>query len=115
MAAYLNRTISMVTGNGGNAGSSKYDANALTDNRSMQNAAAALDKSPLQVFVRAKKKINDIYGEVEEYVIETTQFINGKLQFYPSLSSTLENFCRNVKGKEGYESRNKTKISGYKK
>ncbi|XP_018800285.1 PREDICTED: transmembrane GTPase Marf isoform X2 [Bactrocera latifrons] len=77
-AAYLNRTISMVTGNGANpnanAGAtiSNYNTNALmVENRTMQN-----DKSPLQVFVRAKKKINDIYGEIEEYVVETTQFIN---------------------------------------
>ncbi|XP_037950974.1 transmembrane GTPase Marf-like isoform X2 [Teleopsis dalmanni] len=75
MAAYLNRTISMVTGNGGTAAATtNFDMNALmSENRSMQNAN--LEKSPLQVFVRAKKKINDIYGEIEEYVIETTQFI----------------------------------------
>lgn len=70
----------MVTGNGANANAnagattSNYNPNALmVENRTMQN-----DKSPLQVFVRAKKKINDIYGEIEEYVVETTQFINGK-------------------------------------
>lgn len=88
MAAYLNRTISMVTGNGGNAGNSSnsnssssqhnkslnYDPTALmSENRTMHINA---DKSPLQVFVRAKKKINDIYVEIEEYVGETTQFIN---------------------------------------
>ncbi|XP_037914832.1 transmembrane GTPase Marf isoform X3 [Hermetia illucens] len=74
MAAYLNRTISMVTGS---QTSTPYDANALTDTtaRSLQNAGT--EKSPLQVFVRAKKKINDIYGEIEEYVTETTQFIGG--------------------------------------
>ncbi|XP_053950180.1 transmembrane GTPase Marf [Anastrepha ludens] len=80
MAAYLNRTISMVTGNGANAHpnagatTSNYNPNdLLVENRTMQHA---IDKSPLQVFVRAKKKINDIYGEIEEYVMETTQFIN---------------------------------------
>lgn len=75
MAAYLNRTISMVTGS---QTSTPYDANALTDTtaRSLQNAGT--EKSPLQIFVRAKKKINDIYGEIEEYVTETTQFIGGK-------------------------------------
>ncbi|KAI9582828.1 hypothetical protein GQX74_012045 [Glossina fuscipes] len=38
---------------------------------------ANADKSPLQAFVKAKKKINDIYMEIEEYVDEVTQFING--------------------------------------
>lgn len=32
--------------------------------------------SPLQIFVRAKKKINDIFGEIEDYVVETTGFID---------------------------------------
>ncbi|TMW41567.1 hypothetical protein DOY81_013353, partial [Sarcophaga bullata] len=82
MAAYLNRTLSVVTGNGGNAGNTtsnahkslNYDPTALmSENRTMHINA---DKSPLQVFVRAKKKINDIYVEIEEYVNETTQFIN---------------------------------------
>uniref|UniRef100_A0A1I8P414 Dynamin-type G domain-containing protein n=1 Tax=Stomoxys calcitrans TaxID=35570 RepID=A0A1I8P414_STOCA len=84
-AAYLNRTISMVTGNGGDAGNNttsntthnkslNYDPTALmAENRTMHINA---DKSPLQVFVRAKKKINDIYVEIEEYVAETTTFIN---------------------------------------
>uniref|UniRef100_A0A1Q3FFY5 Dynamin-type G domain-containing protein n=1 Tax=Culex tarsalis TaxID=7177 RepID=A0A1Q3FFY5_CULTA len=90
MAAYLNRTISMVTG-AANGTSGTYDHN---------NTAAALldaspraglhvvgggggtgtgghnDVSPLQIFVRAKKKINDIFGEIEDYVVETTGFID---------------------------------------
>ncbi|XP_065724074.1 transmembrane GTPase Marf isoform X1 [Drosophila suzukii] len=103
MAAYLNRTISLVTGQTGPAAdddrhSSSTDtvdksspgsplsrlnstlqpsgsttaANLLTESRLYQSN----DKSPLQIFVRAKKKINDIYGEIEEYVHETTTFIN---------------------------------------
>lgn len=70
MAAYLNRTISMVTGTG------SYDTNSLTDvSRSLHNAAN--DVSPLQIFVRAKKKVNDIFVEIEEYIIETTRFVDG--------------------------------------
>nr|ANW61937.1 mitochondrial assembly regulatory factor [Drosophila biarmipes] len=103
MAAYLNRTISLVTGQTGPAAdddrhSSSTDtvdksspgsplarlnsslqpsgsttaANLLPESRLYQSN----DKSPLQIFVRAKKKINDIYGEIEEYVHETTTFIN---------------------------------------
>lgn len=82
MAAYLNRTISLVTGNGTN--SSSYDANALTDastSRTLHNASNEI--SPLQIFVKAKKKINDIFGEIEEYVIETARFIDGKVFNYP--------------------------------
>ncbi|XP_075156595.1 mitochondrial assembly regulatory factor isoform X2 [Haematobia irritans] len=75
----------MVTGNGGDAGNNtnsntthnkslNYDPTALmSENRTMHINA---DKSPLQIFVRAKKKINDIYVEIEEYVAETTTFIN---------------------------------------
>ncbi|KAH8304401.1 hypothetical protein KR059_008239 [Drosophila kikkawai] len=90
MAAYLNRTISLVTGQTGPAaddddrhssstdtsltttGSTTPAANFLPETRLYQSN----DKSPLQIFVRAKKKINDIYGEIEEYVLETTTFIN---------------------------------------
>lgn len=90
MAAYLNRTISMVTGNGGgDAGNSSKNTSNTTHNKSLIYDPTAMmsenrtmhinaDKSPLQVFVRAKKKINDIYLEIEEYVAETTTFINGK-------------------------------------
>ncbi|XP_017871604.1 PREDICTED: transmembrane GTPase Marf isoform X1 [Drosophila arizonae] len=97
MAAYLNRTISLVTGQTGpsandknstpgndtvddsrhnislqtSASSTSANMTGITDNRMYQPN----DKSPLQIFVRAKKKINDIYGEIEEYVLETTTFI----------------------------------------
>ncbi|GAB0086640.1 Transmembrane GTPase Marf [Sergentomyia squamirostris] len=70
MAAYLNRTLSMVTGNGS---FSSYDTASLAETRGLHNTN---DVSPLQIFVRAKKKINDIFGEIEEYVIETTRFVD---------------------------------------
>lgn len=75
MAAYLNRTLSLVTGNG--TSSPTYDtANSLTDSpRTLHNAS--IENSPLQIFVRAKKRINDIFGEIEEYVVETARFIDG--------------------------------------
>ncbi|XP_055695757.1 transmembrane GTPase Marf [Lutzomyia longipalpis] len=71
MAAYLNRTLSMVTGNGSTI---SYDTSSLAETRGLHNTAN--DVSPLQIFVRAKKKINDIFGEIEEYVVETTRFID---------------------------------------
>lgn len=69
MAAYLNRTMSMITGNG----TDSTDHSAALLDRSLHNNTA-YENSPLQIFVKAKKKINDIFGEIEEYVIETSQF-----------------------------------------
>lgn len=77
MAAYLNRTMSMVTGNGTSSTSNGYDSNALTDANSRQ-LHNLNDVSPLQIFVKAKKKINDIFGDINDYVVETTAFIEGK-------------------------------------
>lgn len=75
MAAYLNRTLSMVTGNGyDNSGASSHP---LTDPNT-RLLHTSHDISPLQIFVRAKKKINDIFGEIEDYVVETTTFIDGE-------------------------------------
>lgn len=74
MAAYLNRTISMVAGNGSGSSSTGLDtANSLTLHNNV-----AYDNSPLQIFVKAKKKINDIFGEIEDYVAETAHFMDGK-------------------------------------
>ncbi|XP_024945667.1 transmembrane GTPase Marf isoform X3 [Cephus cinctus] len=59
MAAYINRTISMI------GGDSQLRANdARTDN------------SPLQIFVKAKKKINDIFVEIDDYVQDTVLFMD---------------------------------------
>ncbi|KAH8330136.1 hypothetical protein KR074_005652 [Drosophila pseudoananassae] len=98
MAAYLNRTISLVTGQTGpNDNDDRNSSSTDTVDQSLSRLNSSLqpsgsttsanllpgarpyqlnDKSPLQVFVRAKKKINDIYGEIEEYVQETKESIN---------------------------------------
>lgn len=76
MATYLNRTISMVAGNGSGSSSAGHEnTNALTLHNN-----AVYDNSPLQIFVKAKKKINDIFGEIEDYVAETAHFMDGKRQ-----------------------------------
>lgn len=75
MATYLNRTLSMVTGNGN---ASMYDTAALIDPNARTLHNNATDVSPLQIFVRAKKKINDIFVEINDYVVETTGFIEGE-------------------------------------
>lgn len=35
-----------------------------------------IDNSPLQIFVKAKKKINDIFGEIEDYVNDTVEYMH---------------------------------------
>uniref|UniRef100_A0A1A9X2I7 Dynamin-type G domain-containing protein n=1 Tax=Glossina brevipalpis TaxID=37001 RepID=A0A1A9X2I7_9MUSC len=84
MAACLNCTPPMVTTNNSNENSSnlkignnslKYKKTSalIPDIRTMYVNA---NKSPLRVFVSAKKKINDIYVEIDEYVHETIELIN---------------------------------------
>lgn len=58
MAAYINRTMSMI---GGESQIRKNDVR--------------IDNSPLQIFVKAKKKINDIFVEIEDYVQDTVGFM----------------------------------------
>lgn len=64
MAAYVNRTISVLNGSGAHGAS--VNAN---DPRNTS--------SPLQRFVKGKRKINDIFGEIEDYVIDSASYING--------------------------------------
>ncbi len=49
---------------------------AVAGTSPQQNAAAVSSSSPLQLFVKAKKKINDIYAEVGEYVTASNRFLN---------------------------------------
>lgn len=62
----------------GNTSSPSHDTNGV--DRSFHNMNA-YENSPLQVFVKAKKKINDIFGEIEEYVVETAHFMEGMSRF----------------------------------
>ena len=65
MAAYINRTISMI------GADSQFRSNDLRT-----------ENSPLQIFVKAKKKINDIFHEIEDYVGDTVQFTQCKFFFF---------------------------------
>lgn len=47
------------------------------------------ENSPLQIFVKAKKKINDIFLEIDDYVDDTIRFIGCKLKFVNPLSFLL--------------------------
>ncbi|KAG7157547.1 Transmembrane GTPase Marf-like [Homarus americanus] len=93
MSSVLNRSTSMMNGGemylrgaagvgrsgdgggGGGGGTSLRDSLAgVIGARHLRESPTS---SPLQIFVRAKKKINDIYQEIEEYVAETTLFLEG--------------------------------------
>ncbi|XP_076253372.1 mitochondrial assembly regulatory factor [Rhynchophorus ferrugineus] len=66
MAAYINRTISMMSGDGPHN----------RPNVSSVLRSNGIDNSPLQIFVKAKKKINDIFGEIEDYVNDTVEYMH---------------------------------------
>jgi mitofusin 2 len=73
MAAYLQRGFSNVTSN-------RYDSLADGNSRQKPNM-----NSPLQIFVKAKKNINDIFSEISDYVAESTNFIEGTYLLSSSL------------------------------
>ncbi len=50
------------------------------DQKAASAAASSSSSSPLQVFVRAKKKINEIYSEVGEYVGAASRFLSTSAQ-----------------------------------
>ncbi|KAK4876273.1 hypothetical protein RN001_012695 [Aquatica leii] len=69
MAAYLNRTVSMMSGDGPH---NRSPLSTLSDHRPIRTPT---ENSPLQIFVKAKKKINDIFIEIEDYVNDTVDYM----------------------------------------
>lgn len=43
--------------------------------------------SPLQIFVRAKKKINDIFVEIDDYVKDAVTFMHGEYSVLKIISA----------------------------
>ncbi|XP_063921220.1 transmembrane GTPase Marf [Zophobas morio] len=70
MAAYINRTISLMSGDGPH---NKSIPSSMVDPRTSRQPP---DNSPLQIFVKAKKKINDIFGEIEDYVKDAVEYMH---------------------------------------
>ncbi|KAG7207346.1 hypothetical protein KM043_009010 [Ampulex compressa] len=58
MAAYINRTMSMIGGDS-----------------QLRSTDIRTDNSPLQIFVKAKKRINDIFVEIDDYVQDAVGFM----------------------------------------
>jgi len=44
----------------------------------LRSSDVRTDNSPLQIFVKAKKRINDIFVDIEKYVEETVEFMTCK-------------------------------------
>ncbi|KAF6213510.1 hypothetical protein GE061_011230 [Apolygus lucorum] len=61
MAAYVNRTVSMLGAGGGGSVAPSTD---------LRNSS-----SPLQRFVKGKRKINDIFVEIEDYVLDSGNYV----------------------------------------
>ncbi|XP_067213816.1 transmembrane GTPase Marf isoform X1 [Linepithema humile] len=61
MAAYINRTMVQSSMIGGDS--------------QLRSADVRTDNSPLQIFVKAKKRINDIFVDIGKYVGETVDFM----------------------------------------
>ncbi|XP_076242668.1 mitochondrial assembly regulatory factor isoform X2 [Calliopsis andreniformis] len=83
MAAYINRTMSMIGGDS-----------------HIRSTDIRTDNSPLQIFVKAKKKINDIFVEIEDYVQDTLGFmkllqVKGNI-ITPNEVQTIESYVNKV-------------------
>lgn len=68
MAAYINRTMVQPTKIGGDS--------------QLRSSDIRNDNSPLQIFVKAKKRINDIFVDIRKYVEETVEFMTCKYTKY---------------------------------
>uniref|UniRef100_A0A069DW95 Putative transmembrane gtpase marf n=1 Tax=Panstrongylus megistus TaxID=65343 RepID=A0A069DW95_9HEMI len=68
MAANVNRTLSVMSG--GSAGGLSPSQLATTTTIDHRNSS-----SPLQRFVKGKRKINDIFYEIEDYVLDSSNYV----------------------------------------
>ena len=75
MAADENRTISLMGGDDPEIQGSSVAVGPKGD------ACSVSDSSPIQTFVRAKKKINDIFMEIEDYICDTVTYMQSKYKW----------------------------------
>lgn len=68
MAAFINRSLSMMSGD---SITRQAVISPSTDARYYK------DSSPLQIFVKAKRKINDIFLEIDHYVRDSVTYLEG--------------------------------------
>jgi mitofusin len=74
MAAYINHAVSLMSGDDPGIRGPSLDVGPMADARSLH------DSSPLQIFVKTKKKINDIFVEIVDYVRDTAIYMQSKYQ-----------------------------------
>lgn len=66
MSGQIQRSSSVVIG-----------ANGTATTNGLSISPTTTVQSPLQIFVRAKKRINDLFGEVEIYINDAFRFLHG--------------------------------------
>lgn len=54
--------------------------NNVNDHRSSVRSTQ-IENSPLQIFVKAKKKINEIFGSIDQYVQDAANYVKGETIF----------------------------------
>ncbi|XP_066997759.2 transmembrane GTPase Marf [Anabrus simplex] len=106
MAAYVNRTLMAGDGPGVRVSSLLP---APVDARNSRDA------SPLQIFVKAKKKINDIFLEIEDYVRDTVTFVEtleqNKNAALPEEALQVNSYVQKVKGIRDVLARDHMKVA----
>lgn len=75
MAAYINRTVSMISAESGPNHSRGPILPTNGDNKHYR------ESSPLQIFVKSKKKINDIFLEINDYIQDAAKYVECKSGF----------------------------------
>ncbi|KAK7576456.1 hypothetical protein V9T40_012742 [Parthenolecanium corni] len=108
MAAYINRTISMISADSG----SNHSRGLLSTNGDNRHYR---ESSPLQIFVKAKKKINDIFSEIDDYVQDSCKYVES-IRYNEALIDSEEakkivEYVTKVKGIRDVLSRDHMKVA----
>ncbi|XP_046995797.1 transmembrane GTPase Marf isoform X1 [Schistocerca americana] len=110
MAAYINRSLSQMAGDGPSIRGSSLVGGPGGDTRNLHDST-----SPLQIFVKAKKKINGIFVEIEDYVRNTASYMQSleKEQniIQPEERVQVESYIQKVKGIRDVLTRDHMKVA----
>ncbi|XP_023716314.1 transmembrane GTPase Marf isoform X3 [Cryptotermes secundus] len=109
MAAYINRTVSLMSGDDPVGRGTSMAVGPMGDGQSLH------DSSSLQIFIKAKKKINDIFVEIEDYVLDSVTYVQS-LQRERSIvnsddAAKVESYIAKAKGIRDVLTRNHMKVA----